>query len=623
MIKRRFKQLLIPFLGIFCAVGVLAVLVLASRVTSTSSSGALVEDVFRELPEIAPDADRLTTWMPDQWQGTRQLDLATRRQVEASYIRAWTAMGRFAMYRDRDPVDAWFAGPAKAAVIAIPRSEASPVWSLGHRLELRFYSNDGSVIGFRDHRSRFVREISSASGNMIVETEEQFDVVQTLENSYWRVRHIRRLDGTEGRSTIDTPKGIVHYPTPTRATNAPNPMRGINYEPRDTPFELQWAKFDERVVANDFDTIKELGLDSIRVFLPFFEFGGETPDERQFVKVERLLDLAGERDLAVVLTLFDGRADHRPVRWAADEAHLQSVITRFKDHPALVMWDVKNEPDRDDGLYATRLQVRAWLAHMVSFIRDRDPKTPITIGWSTADAAADQGMSELVDVATFHWYLPAKDLPTAIAKVRAASVGRPVMIGEFGLPTWDTVFPGGHTELEQAAYYADVLTIARENKIDSVLAWTLHDLRRAPLESKFPWQRGPQVNLGVIRLDGTHKPAAALLRVDANLDGVVRPGLPHRFTKVFWKAAFAGLAIFALSFVAFRKVFARRLRRRHQRRKARAFAKRERRRERVLEKRRRLAMSPRRTRLRTRVSGLRHRARRHRVRGLRPPRDED
>lgn len=560
MIKQRHKQLLFLFLTLAGVSAMLGLILTASKVSTTAASGAPAEEANRKDPEITPDADKLTTWMPDQWKGTRSPDVGNRRAIEATYVRAWTAIGRYAMSGNRDPVNAWFTGPAKAAVLAVPHSETSPVWSLGHRLELRFFSNDGSIAGLRDHRSRFVRLVDSPNGAMVMETEEQFDVVVTLENGYWRVRHLRRLGGSTIRATINNDQQIVVRPKSATGATAPKPLHGINYEPRDTPFDKQWANFDERVVANDFDTIAKLGLDSVRIFLPFLDFGGETPKEQRLSEVERLLDLANDRKLRVVITLFDGRVDHRPARWPGDEFHLQKVIARLRDHPALAMWDIKNEPERDEGIYASKLEVRAWLAHMVTAVRSLDPNTPITIGWAKAENAADPGMSELVDVVNFHWYRPTKELRTAIEKVRVAALGRPVMIGEYGLPTWNSVFPGGHTEPEQAAYYAELLTIAKDEGISSTMAWTLHDLKSAPAESKFPWQVGPQTSLGILRLDGSPKPAAATLMPGANLSDVPRMGLMSRFSKTFWKLTFSSIVAMAVPLVFFGSRFRRRFR---------------------------------------------------------------
>ena len=364
---------------------------------------------------------------------------------------------------------------------------------------------------------------------------------------------------------IDGPTGTVVTPLPAPALRPPQQFHGINYEPRDTPFEAQWKTFDERIVAQDFDTIHGLGLDTVRIFLPFVSLGGENPTDVQLMKVERVLDLAAERHLRVILMLFDGRSDHRPVRWPADESHLRALVARLMDHPALAMWDVKNEPDRDDGIYATKLEVRAWLAHMIETVRSLDPDNPITIGWSTATAATEPGMAEIVDVVSFHWYLPARDLPAAIAAVKSVAKGRPVMISEYGLPTWNSVFPGGHTEAEQAAYYANVLKTAKSSGVASTLVWTLHDLAAAPVEAKLPWQSGPQMNLGVLRFDGSPKPSAAVLRPGADLNGVPAIGPLNRLQKKFWQLAL--LAGFGTVFVI--SLVSRVARRRHDRRRRR------------------------------------------------------
>ncbi|MEZ4675110.1 MAG: hypothetical protein R2932_12795 [Caldilineaceae bacterium] len=48
------------------------------------------------------------------------------------------------------------------------------------------------------------------------------------------------------------------------------------------------------------------------------------------------------------------------------------------------------------------------------------------------------------------------------------------------------------------------------------MVWTLHDFDVVPLaEFRYPWQRGAQANMGVIRRNGTMKPAALLVNPSA------------------------------------------------------------------------------------------------------------
>jgi hypothetical protein len=351
-----------------------------NRIRSASAVAA-----FREVPEIPADADRLTTWMPDRWKGPRELDLPTRRRIEATYVRGWTAMNHFAQTQESGPVEAWFVGPAKAGVLAIPQSESSPVWSLGHQLELRFISSTGTVVSVRDHRSRVVREIASPDGSMMVSTDEQFDVVFTMEQGSWRIRHLRRVGGQESEVVLENGPGIGLTPVPSAATR----------------------KLDG--VAR-----------TIRVVVPFAQ--GVDLDT-QMKSLQRNLDQAETRSEKVVVSLFGGRRNHQPTFWPSDELFAKSVVSRFRNHPALAMWDLKDKPESDDSISST-LQVRAWLAHNANFVRSIDPVHPMTIAWESSEAAADPGLAEFVDVVSVHSNASSDDL----AAVVAGAAGKPVVI---------------------------------------------------------------------------------------------------------------------------------------------------------------------------------------------------
>lgn len=102
------------------------------------------------------------------------------------------------------------------------------------------------------------------------------------------------------------------------------------------------------------------------------------------------------------------------------------------------------------------------------------------------------------------------------------------------MSTWNSYWPHGHSEAEQALYYADLLGQHRTFPTAGYMVWTLHDFDRVTLpEFNLPWQRATQANMGLLRSDGTQKPAAAILRPGTSLD---LPTLPayYRFTKPFW-----------------------------------------------------------------------------------------
>jgi hypothetical protein len=136
----------------------------------------------------------------------------------------------------------------------------------------------------------------------------------------------------------------------------------------------------------------------------------------------------------------------------------------------------------------------------------------------------------------FHFYAPVAELATGYVALRHAAPDKPLLLGEFGLPTWNTVFPNGHTEAEQATYYAALLSrLQHLDPSTGHLAWTLYDFTNVPatVAGRWPWQTGPQAYLGIIRADGSEKPAAALLAPGAKL--TIAPLLIWaRLLKPFW-----------------------------------------------------------------------------------------
>jgi hypothetical protein len=374
-----------------------------NRLRSASAVAA-----FREVPEIPADADRLTTWMPDRWNGARKLDLPTRRAIEATYVRGWTAMNRFAQTHESGPIDAWFVGPAKDAVLAIPQTEAAPVWSLGHQLELRFLGSTGTMVSVRDHRSRVVREIDWSDGSMMISTDEQFDVIFTMEQGSWRIRHLRRIGGQESKIVLQNGPGIGVTPTPSPATQALDLVRGVGIDLNDA-------------TANSLSSMRTNGVDTIRVVLPFAR---GSVMASQLKELESVLDLAEKQSLKVIVSLFDGRRTHQPTFWPGDEVYLKSVVDRLKDHSALTMWELSDKPERDDVI-SSPLQVRAWLAHTASIVRSLDPVHPITIAWESPEVAADPGLAEMVDVVSVH-----ADSTTGseVRDVVAGAAGKPVIV---------------------------------------------------------------------------------------------------------------------------------------------------------------------------------------------------
>lgn len=478
------------------------------------------------VPDV-PDAFQFDlAWLPDDADTGRVMEPLTRRQIEAAYLRAWWQLNL--AYARGEPVGlkTYFVGPGLEAVRAAVGATGTAVEqvNLRHRLQLHFYSADGSIVSFTDRDARTAVALRDADGRplLVQEHANAWDVVMFLEDGNWRIRHWRRapIAGEPPDATAAPP------PLP--------PFHGVNYYPQATPWHAFWPSYDPAVIDADLDRVVALGLDSVRIFVPYHGFGGATVDPARTAQLRDFLDRAHARGVGVIVTLFDFVGSYALADWPQHDRHLLTVLDAVSGHPALLAWDIKNEPDRDFAAHGEAV-VLAWLAHALALAREHAPGDRLTIGWSQPEAGAL--LAADVDFLSIHYYGTADALPAAVAALREEAGNRPIALTEYGLPTWNSpFFPHGHSRAEQARYLADVLTAWRAAGGGGTLLWTLYDFSAVPADvaGRWPWQRGPQTALGVIDRRGAPKPAAAVLAPDADLDAVPRPAAWQRFVKPFW-----------------------------------------------------------------------------------------
>jgi len=202
-----------------------------------------------------------------------------------------------------------------------------------------------------------------------------------LDSDHWRVRHWLRRPSPAGSQPPRAPPrpGFVG-----RAEDAalvldgrPYQMAGINYYPQATPGTLL-ADYDGGLIDRDLDRIRSLGLNTIRIFVPFEQFGGPQPDPAMVERLGDLLDRAGAHDQRVIVTLFDFWTGYDLLRWPDGDRQLEVLLDRYQSHPAILAWDLKNEPDLDYKS-AGRDTVDGWLAHVARLARQHDPNHLLTI----------------------------------------------------------------------------------------------------------------------------------------------------------------------------------------------------------------------------------------------------
>jgi endo-1,4-beta-mannosidase len=287
-------------------------------------------------------------------------------------------------------------------------------------------------------------------------------------------------------------------------------IRGVNYYPRHAPWErfLIEGKLDE--IAKELDLIADARLNTLRIFLWYEPLFTCTPEEAEpnpeiFAKLDTLISLASERNLHLIVTLNDLPDLHfRPLYtdWAHYDAQTAFIVNRYRDEPAILAWDLRNEADLDYGArdgsgQFERESVLAWLVHTAEIVRAKDVNHLITAGWwgDAAETAA------AVDILSFHHWTDAAEMESRIDALREQS-SKPILVEEVGYPSWGE---GGETF--QAETLGQVIDVAQQSQVAGWLIWTAFDFAPTSVQPG-----SPEYHFGLWRTNLTPKPALDILK---------------------------------------------------------------------------------------------------------------
>ncbi len=371
---------------------------------------------------------------------------------------------------------------------------------------------------------------------------------------------------------------------------------GVNYWPRRKAM-YWWSNFELDEVREEFAVIAELGLNVVRLFLLWDDWQ-PTPDTVSadcLNNLSALCDVAAEHKLKLDVTFFTGHMSgpnwspgwlldpngtipskhvrqvvsgqkvvqggyrnpfHDPTALAAERLLLRTVVSRLKDHPAIWMWNLGNEPD----LFAwpnNDIAGQAWVRDMVNFIKEIDDKHPVTCGLHAASIIENNGLRidqvyAETDVAVMHSYpmysaiarqpLDPDFVPYTCALVTALG-GKPTLMEEWGGCTigpgepsqlWDWVAYGQQrtqfmaSEEDLAAYVEAVLPKLVEVGATGSMLWCYADYIPA-LWNKPPCDEARHERFfGLVRPDGSLKPHAEVIRRFAQTKPMINPNPARR-----------------------------------------------------------------------------------------------
>lgn len=355
-------------------------------------------------------------------------------------------------------------------------------------------------------------------------------------------------------------------------------LLGVNYWPRRSAMYM-WRRFDLGEIREDLARIKALGLDLVRFFLLWEDFQ-PAPDRmdpevlRRFDAMMGAIESAGLRAMP---TLFCGHMSgvnwlpawslnldrphgrfrtitsgtttspfgigdfyHDPALLDAQELFARAVGERARDHAALYGWDLGNEfsnmAEPQEPAHAAQ-----WSARLSHALHETSNGI-VTAGTHGEDVERDRhlrpsSLAKPWEIATMHGYSVYAtfsrgrldtDVVPFYAALLQAFTEKPLLFTEFGNPTC----PLGATnagsfeclnEDEMAHYGRTVLEKLHARGAIGAMWWCWADYDRN-LSDLPPFDRAKhELHFGLIRADGSEKPAAPMLAQVAREGWHVKP----------------------------------------------------------------------------------------------------
>jgi hypothetical protein len=464
-----------------------------SYLNTGADRSKLLHTKVRKIEQYLPKM----TWKFDGNEG-RKVDPQTLNEIENDYLDAWYV--RHIAYKTNQTIgiDDYYTDSARKNIFEFIEENKTQnisveATTLSHQPNIEFFSEDGQLVVLKDEHVVEYKKIYK-DDQFVMETSEtaSYKMILLLEDGFWRIRHLVKETVTDLDKTIET------------SSVADLNIKGINYYPQATPWDMFGDQFDIKIIENDFNIMKDAGLNTIRIFIPYEDFGKANVQEEKLQKLQQVLDAAETKQLKAVVTLFDFYGNYEVLDWTLNHRHAETIVSRFKNHNAILAWDIKNEPNLDFESRGKQ-NVLAWLEHILLLVKSIDTEHLVTIGWSNMESAPI--LKDKVDFVSFHYYKDRTNFEESYLDLKAKIPNKQIVLGEFGESSYGGFWkPFVGSEKKQANYFKEMQQVLTAQNI-SFMSWTLYDFEDIPASvvGSRPWRTNPQKKFGFIDKDGKRK----------------------------------------------------------------------------------------------------------------------
>ena len=286
-------------------------------------------------------------------------------------------------------------------------------------------------------------------------------------------------------------------------------LKEVNYYPATGGWTYMWSHFDPKAIDRDFARVRALDANTVRIIIQPSVFGFPIVHPVMANRLSEVIGLAAKHSLRVHLTLFDWWSRFTDI--GGSKEWVSSLLSRYRDDPRIAVVELQNEVNPH---YRAAV---AWVTRMLPYLPTVMPGTLRTE--STGSVPPDdfasftqQLRNSPPDFWDYHYYGPAGDAYSVLSSIKALAVSRPLIIGETGYSTDQMQGDQAGQEKAQAAYYRAVVTAAAALGLPAPAPWILNDFSRRAIPPGQTADDRAQYGYGLFQLNGTPKPAAAVVR---------------------------------------------------------------------------------------------------------------
>lgn len=489
------------------------ILIGISNILGYLNSGANRENMLHENKTISSTYLPKVFWKEPK-DKTINVEKPTLQTIENHYLFSWVLRNNALKENTYTGIGDYFTKNSKANLVrTVKYNKLKKITiestTIEHHPQLNFMSADGQQVVFTDDNVvEFQNIYQDKQLISSIQDTTSYKVMMVLEDGYWRVRHCVKIANNTIHESIKNEKLKKTFEVEENKilkNGKPFIIKGINYYPKNAAWDMYGPEFNKDTIAADFDIISKAKLNTIRIFIPFDDFGKEYVNEDKIQKLITVIDLAKSKNLDVIVTLFDFYGDYSVNNWTITHRHAEKIVLACKDLDNILAWDIKNEPDLDFETRGSH-NVKAWLENMIGLVKKFDPTHLVTIGYSNIKSG--EILKEKVDFISYHFYEDISLFETKLAQLKQTTT-KPLVVQEFGMSSnigfWSWF---GNTRNNQALYHQQMQTIFKTNQI-SFVSWTLYDFPEVPnkVAGKYPWIKSKQKQFGFIDINGKPKPS--------------------------------------------------------------------------------------------------------------------